>query len=149
LAFWVSPLVAPILYTLVETFFAVSSGTPLLSVGEFVVQSAAVSIYILPVSYLGLLIFGLPSLVCLDMFGQLNLPWLVVVAAVEGAIVVFLYLSAFMDLFWADAFQDGSAALFLGTGAAIATGMAVAFWFISGHHRDVRREPANSAGKRA
>jgi hypothetical protein len=147
LAFWVTPLVAPIMYTLSETFFAIASGTPVFSVGRFAVQVAATSIYILPVSYLGLLVLGLPSLVLLEMFGRLNLPWLIVIAAFEGAIVAFLYLSVFLDFWWADAFQDGSAALFLGIGAAIATGMAIAFWFISGHHIGIPRESANSAAR--
>ena len=147
-AFWVSPLVAPVLYVLNETFFAIGSGAPILSLGEFASQVAAASIYILPVSYLGLLMLGLPSLVLLDIFGRLRLRWLIVVAAVEGAIVAFLYLSAFLDFWWADAFKDGSAVLFLGIGAAIGSGMAIAFWFISGYHRDVRQE-ADAAGRRA
>jgi hypothetical protein len=149
LAFWVTPLVAPILYTLSETFFAIGSGTPVFSVGRFAFQVAATSIYILPVSYLGLLALGLPSLVFLDMCGRLNLACLIVVAAVEGVIVVFLYLSAFLDFWWADAFQDGSAALFLGIGAATAIGMAIAFWFISGHYRGIRQELVNPARRQA
>src|SRR5258706_13349823 len=89
-AFWASPLAAPILYTLLERLVVGISGHPILGFREFISEVAAVSLYILPISYAGLLVLGLPSLVLLEMLGRLNLFRLIVVAAVEGVIVASL-----------------------------------------------------------
>jgi len=101
--------------------------------GKLAGQIVAISIYALPVSYAGLVVFGVPTLILLERIGCLKLVWLVTCAAVEGFVVLYLVIAALGEpfLFWKD---DTLLLLFL-NGSITAVGVAVAFWYICGISR--------------
>jgi len=91
LAFWLSPLVAPVLLCAIGLL---SVGAAFPGFGKLAGQIVAISIYALPVSYAGLVVFGVPTLILLERFGRLNLLWLVACAAVEGFVALYLFIAA-------------------------------------------------------
>lgn len=130
LAVILSPLVAPPLFVLILTVFL---GGQWPGLTGLVGGSLFFSIWVLPLAYGGMLVFGLPTALLLEKFGRLNLPWLLPVAAVEGAVVTLLF---FMML------SGGPAALnwpnagsFMAMGAIVAACVALAAWLISGRRK--------------
>jgi len=127
LAFWLAPLVVPVLLWASGQFTA---GATFPGFGELAAEIVAIAIFALPVSYAGLVVFGVPTLILLERFGRLSLLSLVACAAVEGFIVPYLVLAAFGEPFQ---FWGGYALLWLLLDGSIpAAGVAVAFWYIAG-----------------
>jgi len=69
-------------------------------------------------------------MILLETFGCLNLRSLVACAAVEGFVVMYLFMLAF---------GGGAEFPLLLWGSIMAGGVAVAFWYISGIKHDLRR----------
>ena len=127
---------APIVFSAFGILSALVEGRTLLStyepIKEILVGVGVASIFALPVSYISLLVLGIPSFVLLKKLGHLNLTWLIVIAAAQGIIVIFLFFGA---TGWTPLFREGTSVLRGALGAAMAIGVAVAFWYISGHNK--------------
>jgi hypothetical protein len=138
LAFLVAPVMAPIVFMLSGILFSFVQGTGLTTTTEPAKELFAwvvlVSIFSLPVSYVAMLAFGVPTIIVLEKLGRLSLFWLVVASAIEGVIVIFVF-------FWVDSgfslshlFAERTLLPRVVTGSTMAIGVAVAFWYISGHN---------------
>ena|SRR5215510_2916213 len=132
LAFWLSPLVAPVL---LATSGPLLAGEAFPGLGDLAALIVTMSIYALPASYAALLVFGVPTLILLERFGSLNLLSLVACAAVEGFVVMYLFIAALGGSFAFSAsllsFWKYDFPLLL-RGSIMAAGIAVAFWCIGG-----------------
>src|SRR5262249_4420317 len=132
LAFWLSPLVAPVLF----------AGTLLVGGGFPGLGELAAFIVTISFSYAGLLVFGVPTLILLERFGCLTLLSLVACAAVEGFVGIYLFIAALGGSFVFSAsllsFWKYDFPLLL-RGSIVAAGIAVTFWYISGTKYTLRR----------
>ena len=138
-AFFVAPVMAPLVAVTDAVLVTLATGTTLTTsqepVKELFFWLMMVSIFSLPVTYIALLVFGVPTIIVLDKLGRLSLFWLIVASAIEGVVSIFVY-------FWADAGFSWSYLHLPHTllprsvmGSTMAIGVAVAFWYMSGLHK--------------
>ena len=134
-----APVMAPLVAVMDAVLVTLATGAALTTSQEPIKEIFSwlimVSIFALPVAYIALLVFGVPTIIFLEKLGHLSLLWLIVASALEGVVSIFVY-------FWADAGFSGSYLFSSETflprifmGSTMAIGVAVAFWYISGFHK--------------
>ncbi len=90
---------------------------------------------------MALLVFGIPSIFLLQKFHRLNLLWLVIVFATVGIVVIFLLAGAIRI----PIFDKATYIPRIVIGATVATGVAIAYWYISGHNTSLNPDAQHGA----
>lgn len=138
LSFIIAPLAAPFVFLLCGIVVSILEGSPLTTtsepIEELLLGLAGVSIIVLPVSYIAMLALGIPTILTLQKYGKLSLLWLVIVAALEGIIAISLFFGFFSSFSLSSLFGDNVILMRTIIGAAMAIGVAVTFWYVSGHN---------------
>jgi len=142
LSFIIAPLAAPFVFLLCGMVVSILEGAPLTTtskpIEELFLGLAGVSVIVLPVSYIAMLALGIPTILTLLKYEKLSLLWLVIVAALEGIIVIYVFFGFFSGLSLSSMFGDNVILMRSIIGAATAIGVAVTFWYVSGHNHRFR-----------
>jgi hypothetical protein len=150
LAFLVAPIMALVVFVLGGILFSLAEGTALITTAEPIKESfywvVLVSIYVLPVSYVAMLVFGLPTIFFLKKLGHFSLFWLVIASAVEGIVVIFIFFGLDSGFSLKLLFAERTLLPRVVMGATMAIGAAVAFWCISRHNNTL--QPTRKSGAR-
>ena len=124
-----APLAAPLCY-----YFGVLvlSSKEIESFGHFISGLLITSVFALPVSYLASIIFGLPAVYLLRKYNRLNIWNLTLSATVLGALIFFTFILVGTEYAKVDIILNPELIWFMLSGGAMASSVAISFWYISG-----------------
>lgn len=138
LAVIIAPIAAPLVFMLCGIGLSILEGSPLITTSEpfqeLFLGFAAISMISLPASYIAMLLLGTPTILLLKKYDNLRLSCLVVTSALEGIIVIFLFFGFFSGFSISSLFAHSVILTRIVIGAAMAIGVAVTFWYLSGYN---------------